>query len=451
MPFGVKKPGIKLFNIDLHMSVVADVKDTLARLYGDRVAVTHWYIGLMQVEAFGFPKPSLNMAELFQKEQAEAWRFGIEGDPTTLNEFSWQHIDQEMIDKFVERYKAELAKYDGFVVTHTPVFARLYESFGKPVILINSCRYDQPFCFHGQENERAALHTCLKNLQDKGLLIAISNNRADQEYMRLGAGIDSVRIPSLCLYTHVTVDPQRAKGKNALVVCKRTVAIPPAQQEALQRAGLLEDVKPKDSANAVASWDELFHRRALIHFPYEMSTMSLFEQYSAGAVLLFPSRRFCQELVTRRGSCANDVVSLGIGCMYWKNGGYRRTLWPASYEDLPPPFHTMISKFPDTHEVVRDGDGKWVFSVGNAARQVPAELACTLDVEWWLDRADFYDSEWFPGIRYFDSWEEMLEMAQQEPADEERYDMAQQVASRNEKIMHMWRGLLEPKFPQLSK
>ncbi len=446
MPFGVKKQrddGIKLFNIDLHMSVIADVKDTLARLYGDRVSLTHWYIGLMHVEAFGFPKPTLNMAELIQKEQTEAWRFGIEGDPTTLNEFSWQHMDQEMIDRFVERYKAELAKYDGFVVTHTPVFARLYESFGKPVILINSCRYDQPFCFHGQETERAALHACLQNLHDKGLLIAISNNRADQEYMRLGAGIDSVRIPSLCLYTNVTVDPQRAKCKNALIVCKRTVALPPMQQEALHRAGLLEDVKPKDSAQAVATWDELFHRRALIHFPYEMSTMSLFEQYSAGAVLLFPSRRFCQELVRS--------FVLGLACMYWKAEGYRRTMGSAAFEDLPQAFHTMISKFPDTHQVVRDSDGSWKFCIGDGARQVPAELASTLDLEWWLDRADFYDTEWFPGIRYFDSWEELIEMAQQEPADEQRYDMAQHIASRNDKIMNMWRELLEPQFPQLSK
>ena len=33
-------------------------------------------------------------------------------------------------------------------------------------------------------------------MHDRGLLIAISNDSADQEYMRLGAGIDSVCIPS---------------------------------------------------------------------------------------------------------------------------------------------------------------------------------------------------------------------------------------------------------------
>ena len=297
---------------------------------------------------------------------------------------------------------------------------------------------------------------CLQDMHDRGLLIAISNDSADQEYMRLGAGIDSVRLPSLCLYTKITVDPQRAKCKNALIVCKRTVVIPPTQQEALHRAGLLEDAKPTDSANAVATWDEIFHRRALIHFPYEMSTMSLFEQYSAGAVLLFPSRRFCEELL--RSACANgDDDNAGSRCGalrlttdYWKIA-YSGKLWNAPYEDLPQPFHTMISKFPDTHQVFRDSDDKWMFSIGDTARQAPAELASTLDFEWWLDRADFYDTEWFPGIRYFDSWEELIEMAQQEPVDEQRHDLTRQIASRNEKIMQMWRELLEPKFPQLSK
>jgi hypothetical protein len=45
--------------------------------------------------------------------------------------------------------RAELKKYDGFIVTHSPVFVRFFESLGKPVILINSCRYDTPFCWNG--------------------------------------------------------------------------------------------------------------------------------------------------------------------------------------------------------------------------------------------------------------------------------------------------------------
>jgi hypothetical protein len=40
-----------------------------------------------------------------------------------------------------------------------------------------------------------------------------------QEYLRLGAGIQSLRIPSLCLYTKVSVDIERAKQVHKLSIC----------------------------------------------------------------------------------------------------------------------------------------------------------------------------------------------------------------------------------------
>jgi hypothetical protein len=60
------------------------------------------------------------------------------------------------------RYWAILSKYDGFIVTHTPVFARLFERFEKPVILVNSCRYDQPFMYNGNTSFKSP--TCFFSL-----------------------------------------------------------------------------------------------------------------------------------------------------------------------------------------------------------------------------------------------------------------------------------------------
>ena len=48
MPFGRKRAGLdsklKLFSLDLHFAVIADVKDVLFRLYGNRVHVTDWSV-----------------------------------------------------------------------------------------------------------------------------------------------------------------------------------------------------------------------------------------------------------------------------------------------------------------------------------------------------------------------------------------------------------------------
>ncbi len=53
-----------------------------------------------------------------------------------------------MIDAFVKEYDDLLKSFDGFIVTHTPVLALLYEKYNKPVIIVNSCRYEQPFCWN---------------------------------------------------------------------------------------------------------------------------------------------------------------------------------------------------------------------------------------------------------------------------------------------------------------
>ena len=62
------------------------------------------------------------------------------------------------------------------------------------------------------------------------------------------------------------------------------------------------------------SWDEIYQRKGIVHFPYEMSTMSIFEQYSAGVPLLVPSQRLLNELVESR--------LLAIVSSYWESGEY---------------------------------------------------------------------------------------------------------------------------------
>jgi hypothetical protein len=291
--------------------------------------VTDWSINVQDGRRFGFDKPARVLSEVIAAEHQDGARLGIEGDATLINTFSWYGFNQDLVDRFTHRYADELAKYDGFIVTHSPVFTRLFEHLKKPVILVNSCRYDQPFCYNGDDEELQALNRCLKNLQQAGLLIAISNNRADQEYLRLGAGIDSVRLPSLCLYTKVSLDLERAVKIPPLIVGQKTLRIPEHRKELLREAGLVQTRTTKQSAASessaqkFASWDLIYHRKALIHFPYEMSTMSLFEQYSAGAILLFPTQRFCAELMKNRAAenwqehASTGNGTLRIASMYW--------------------------------------------------------------------------------------------------------------------------------------
>ena len=171
---------------------------------------------------------------------------------------------------------------------------------------VNSCRYDQPYCWNGDMKEREELHACLGRLLEKQLLIPISNNKADQLYLKLGAGIASHHVPSLCMYTHVEWDEAKAQEVGACLGFRNaTTAL---------LASLLEErvpaLVPQPRAKMATSqhhgqtravvghtWQDLYQRQALVHFPYEISTMSLFEQYSAGVPLVFPTKRFYIELI----------------------------------------------------------------------------------------------------------------------------------------------------------
>ena len=53
MPFGKKPPPkpppprsgvLRLFSLDLHQAVIADIKDVLGRLFGDRIEVHDWNV-----------------------------------------------------------------------------------------------------------------------------------------------------------------------------------------------------------------------------------------------------------------------------------------------------------------------------------------------------------------------------------------------------------------------
>ena len=181
---------MKLFNLDLHISVIADVKDILCRLYGSNVSITDWSLS------------------------GHTWVFGKQ--PTyvyAVNEYSWRHLDENLVQQFIMIYYNELKQYDGFIATHGLVFVRLFEVFDKPIIMINSCRYDIPYCWSNNYEERKKLNECLQRLYKKKLLIPIANNRADKDYFKLGTGIDCIHIPSLCLYTNIQYDLEYARSK----------------------------------------------------------------------------------------------------------------------------------------------------------------------------------------------------------------------------------------------
>lgn len=233
--------------MDLHISVVADFKTACPD-----VEVVDWCLS------------------------GHAWVMKRNQDyPEHINPATWKNLNPDMIKKFQEKYDPFLKTFDGFIVGFCSAFAMIYEKYNKPIIMLNAVRYDIPFCW--TKDMAMLLHwkECLDRLNRHGLLTIVSNNRADQLYTKLGCGLDSTYIPSLCLYTNTQYNPTK--------------------QTFLCYGGSFPDhplMTQKKDLPHPHQWSDITSFRGIINHPYEVSLMSCFEHFTAGCPLFFPSKAY---------------------------------------------------------------------------------------------------------------------------------------------------------------
>lgn len=335
---------LKFFNLDLHISVIKDVQTVFKELFDPFIEITNWSISGHNW-VFGNPTP----------------------DVKVINQTSWFMITPKMVSEFQNVYDSYLETFDGFIVTHTPVFSLLYEKYNKPIIIVNSCRYNQPFMNEANKLGNVWLNEALQRMVKKGQLILVSNNKADREYMLRGAGIHSTHIPSLCLYTKASYNPVYNK-----FICMGDRKLFPDSELLIEKPARI-------------SWNELYSYKGIVHVPYEASTMSIFEQYSAGVPLWFPSKEFYKQ------SILNKTMRLGTY--------YGTVCWDALTE-------------------------------------------AATSIDFWLDRADYYDSENMKYVRYYSSIEDLMHQLQSfSESAEERQARIEWINARRISIYNSWHRL----------
>mgnify|MGYP006268161429 CR=1 FL=1 len=172
---------MRFFCMDPHISVIADFKSA-----NPHIEVIDW---CLSEHAWVMKRP--------------------QDKPRYINAATWTRLNEEMIQAFRNEYDSFLRQFDGFITGHAMVFAMLYEVYNKPILAINSCRYDMPFCWTKDVRMLRLYNEALQRMHARGQLQIVSNNRADQEYTRLGTGIRPGYLPSLCLYTNTRYQPTR--------------------------------------------------------------------------------------------------------------------------------------------------------------------------------------------------------------------------------------------------
>ena len=332
---------VKLFNLDLHVSVIEDVKYIFKNIYGDNVEITNWSIS--------------GHNWIFNKDTPEV--IGI-------TNATWMNFNQDMINKFQTAYDEYLSKFDGFIVTHTPVFSMLFEKYNKPIICINSCRFDQPFCRLRNSTEQVFLTALERMVQSKQLTI-ISNNKADSLYLYTATKIISHVIPSLCLYTEA---PHKPVNMGFIIYGKKNIF--PEHPLLIERP-------------TKYSWKDLHSYQGIVHVPYEMSTMSIFEQFIAGVPHFFPTKEFYKTCLL------NDTM-------------------------------TFISTYNNDKKEITE-----------------------TEIDAWLNQADFYT---LPYINYYNSFEDLIETLEANFEDNEYERRIEWINNHKSSILGMWQQILEKIF-----
>jgi hypothetical protein len=162
-------------------------------------------------------------------------------------------------------------------------------------------------------------------------------------------------------------------------------------------------IKKHVALKAGHAWQTVADFRSCIHYPYNISTMSTFEQYMAGIPLFFPTKRFCMEMFL-----ANVPLLHQVSWQQCIAHGVTKSLIECPFEFDPNNF---------------------------------ADYNCRAH---WLDYADFYGDD-MKYIQHFDSVEERDEILGL-PVDrllEISDAMLSHNEQRREKVYGLWQNVID--------
>ncbi len=357
------KKHLRFFTLDYHSSATADVMNIFEALGHE---VVYWSISPYSQRIFGHDNHPVEI----------------------LNHGTWINLNTEMCNRFYERYRDFLSQFDGFIVTAFSSFALVFEKFDKPIIIVNSSRYEMPFT--DKPDYWNLLNRFLIDGVNRNKVFVVANNIGDVEYLKRYTGIESEFIPSLCLYTKAEYT---GKMNGFIFHNPRCAPFINEAESFLSRFGLIMPYPYNHK-----SFQTMCDYKGIIHIPYQISIMSLFEQYSANIPLFFPTKNLLFSMWGRRPSeVLNEISAFKI------------------FNSRPPP--------------TIEGD------LNN--------LKDPNVIKFWIDTADFYDQENMPHIQYFHSYKHLEELLRTVDTQEISRKMKEHNVQKKKMVFEKWKQLLE--------
>lgn len=384
---------MKFFAIDQHISVVADMKNLFEP----------------QEHVFDDICLSGHAAIMGRKNEIDSVPY--------LGHENWSgFIGRRDWTRFKNEFNERVRDVDAFVVCYPPAFVYLYQEFDKPVIMNIPIRFD--YCMNHDIDVFNHYVDFIRNGVDRGKIILVANSLFDKHYTENWVQREVEHIPSWCGYTGMRYDVDKVEYPDTYLYSTHY----PRNNMPLEKHIVCKNY----ALNFGYPWDALTLVSGMIHFPYNISIMSIFEQYTAGIPLFFPSKKFILEL-------------------------YEQNL---DFIDRITTEHKAGRQLDYEGRVIILDQVSWNFVFNREPKSIcsgqlkidPNNYKSMDTIKWWVDHADYYDTTWMPYIQYFDSFEELNEVTKR-LTSEQLNDISNKMCAynpiRKTQILRRWDGVLE--------
>jgi hypothetical protein len=375
-----KQPPLRLYGIDHHHAVLWDIKQTLRPL-----GVTLDFVWLCD------GRPPVNEAI-------------PSNDPPFFSSLDLYKPPAEFTLDPGFRTRLEQT-YDAILSSHSLVTAFRFRDVKRPQFHINSTRFGNSWIAEPEKHK--TLVQSIQELLRKKKLQVLHNNLGDALYFHQYFTADSSQeciIPSLCQ----NMMRQRFKAVTPmkfLIWDTRQVLLQKDKSpfmKTLYQACKFKQADAFDSQAVLLAEKKTFLAEgylddytAVIHIPYNISTMSIFQQVSANIPVWVPSKRLLKELWTDPNEC-NELS------------------WT-------------------------------IFNPGSEQQASFLDQARNPEVvQLWIDNADFYENRISDCIFTFDSIEELVERIFTVNYQEAMEKNQESFLKRQENTIATWEALLAP-------
>ena len=206
-----------------------------------------------------------------------------------INRKNGIRLKRKLISQYYNAYidDPEMQSVDAFVCFHPTSMCEIFMPFNRSIIVIASTRYE--LGRRGANRWKNWNKNLIKISKDPKNVVA-GNNKYDAKYIEYFTGIKTKVLTSFCGYIAESYNFTRPE-----------FLLAPSRNRKFQRKFLNMFIQSKSRKKSKVElvpvrnlypyykYSDLTAHRGIVHVPYQVSVMSLFEQYRMNIPLFFPS------------------------------------------------------------------------------------------------------------------------------------------------------------------